>query len=68
MDIIAAHVDGAREAFQVDSRVLFNDQAGQPVYAHGSFIYLLDEMGHLQGLLPPIVSAERLAAIVRQLE
>lgn len=36
-----------------------------PVYAHGSFVYLLDGTGRVLSVLPPILSAERIAEIVR---
>ena len=55
----------AREAFQVETSVVGEDAAGQPIYAHGSFIYLLDGQGQVLTLLPPILGLERMAEILR---
>ncbi|MEM7211152.1 MAG: SCO family protein [Pseudomonadota bacterium] len=55
----------AREAFQVETSLVGEDAAGQPIYAHGSFIYLLDGEGQVMTLLPPILGPERMAEILR---
>jgi protein SCO1/2 len=51
-------------AFQISTKEVARDWLDQPVFAHGSFIYLLGPKGEVQTLLPPILSAERLAAIM----
>lgn len=51
-------------AFEVDVEPLFQDPGGQWIYAHGSFIYLLDAKGGLLTLLPPILGADEAARIV----
>lgn len=56
----------ARAAFQVEAKKLFDDPEGNPVYAHGSFIYLIGPDGRLLTLLPPILGPERMAEIIRQ--
>ena len=56
-------LEAARAAFQVEIEKLFEDPAGRPVYAHGSFIYLLDAEGAVQTLLPPVLSVERMTEI-----
>lgn len=53
-----------REAFQVEAELLFVDPDGRPVYAHGSYIYLLDAEGAFLTLLPPILSPARMTEIV----
>jgi len=52
------------DLFQVAHEVVFEDPEHGPVYAHGSFIYLLDPAGEVLTLIPPILSAERAAQIV----
>ena len=55
----------ARAAFQVEAKKIFDDPAGNPVYAHGSFIYLIGPDGKVLTLLPPILAPERMAEIIR---
>lgn len=52
----------ARKAYRVESDIIGEDIAG-PIYAHGSFVYLLDEKGELLTLLPPVLGSERMAEI-----
>lgn len=56
----------ARTAFQVEAKKIFDDADGNPVYAHGSFIYLVGGDGKVLTLLPPILAPERMAEIVRK--
>lgn len=56
----------AREVFQIEREILFETPYGDPVYAHGSFIYLTDKSGKVQSVLPPILGADRLAEIIRK--
>lgn len=49
--------------FAVESEVVFEDPELGPVYAHGSQIFLLDGDGGFLTLLPPILSADRIADI-----
>ena len=53
------------DAFQVEITPLFTDPAGQTIFAHGSFLYLLDADGNLLTLIPPILDADRAIDIVR---
>jgi len=55
----------ARAAFQVEIETLFEDPAGQPVLAHGSFVYLLDASGKVLTLMPPVLGVRRMAEIVQ---
>lgn len=54
----------AYAAFNVDIEPLFTAPDGQTIYAHGSFIYLLDAQGTLLTLIPPILGPGETADIV----
>jgi len=60
-----AALAAVRERFQVDSKVVFEDVTG-PVYAHGSFIYLIGAEGRVETLIPPILGPERIAQLMRK--
>lgn len=53
----------ARAAFQVQVEKLFEDPDGRPVYAHGSYIYLLDGAGAVLTLMPPILGLDRMEEV-----
>jgi protein SCO1/2 len=50
--------------FGVEAVEVAQEPDGQPIFAHGSFIYLLDGAGKLLTVLPPILSDDRAAEIV----
>lgn len=54
----------AYDAFNVEVEVLFDDPFVGEIFAHGSFIYLLDKDGALLTLIPPVVSNEQARDIV----
>lgn len=54
----------AYDAYSIETEEVFFDPEHGPVYAHGSFIYLLDAQGKFLTLVPPIVSPEQAATIV----
>ncbi len=56
----------ARAAFQVEARQVAETPEGAPLYAHGSFIYLVGRDGVVKSLLPPILSPERIAELMRK--
>ena len=56
----------ARAAFQVEVTQVAATPEGAPIYAHGSFIYLVGPDGMVKSVLPPILSPERLAALMRK--
>ena len=60
----AAALAAARAAYQVEIETLFTDPAGRPVFAHGSFVYLLDASGTVLTLMPPVLGIDRMAEIV----
>ncbi len=60
----AEALEASYEAFNVEIEPLFTDPAGQTIYAHGSFIYLLDGDGAFLTLIPPILGPDEAAKIV----
>lgn len=60
-----AALAAARKAFQVEAKKVSETRDGAPIYAHGSFIYLMDGDGEFMTLMPPVLSAERMAEIVK---
>ncbi|MEM9198650.1 MAG: SCO family protein [Pseudomonadota bacterium] len=60
-----AALQHAYDLFGVESSVVFIDPVLGPIYAHGSFIYLLDGDGIVLSVLPPILTAERIVEILR---
>jgi protein SCO1/2 len=54
----------AYDAFSIEKEFLFNDPEYGPVYAHGSFMYLLDGDGMTLTLIPPVLSDEEIIAII----
>ena len=54
-----------REAFQVEISEVAEDFDGLPIYAHGSFIYLLGPDGNLDTLIPPVIGPDRMAEIIK---
>lgn len=51
------------DAFGVEITPIFQDPEHGWIYAHGSFIHLLDGEGELLTLIPPILGAEQAAGI-----
>jgi protein SCO1/2 len=54
----------AYDAFSIEKEFLFDDPEFGPVYAHGSFMYLLDGTGKTLTLIPPILSDDEIIAII----
>jgi protein SCO1 len=50
--------------FAVDNAVVFTDPTGQPVYAHGSLLYVLSGQGKFLTVIPPVLSDDRAEAII----
>ena len=61
--------DGAladvRQKFRIKIENVGHDINGNPIYNHGSFIYLLGPDGKFQTLLPPILEAKQMAEIIK---
>jgi len=56
----------ARAIFQVETSQVAETPEGAPLYAHGGFIYLVGRDGVVKSLLPPILSPERIAELMRK--
>ncbi len=54
----------AYDAFSVDREVLFTDPAGGEIFAHGSFVYLLDGAGEVLTLVPPVMDVDQAVKII----
>lgn len=54
----------ARAAFQVEFSEVARLPDGSPVYAHGSFVYLVGRDGLVKSVLPPILAPERIAELM----
>jgi len=55
----------AYDAFQVEKSLVYEHPEEGPIYAHGSFIYLLGPDGGFKTLMPPILSSDRMAEVVK---
>lgn len=55
----------AYDAFQVEKSLVYEHPEEGPIYAHGTFVYLLDPDGNFKTLMPPILSPERMAEVVK---
>ena len=53
----------AYTAFQIEKSLVYEHPDEGAIYAHGSFIYLLDPQGQFKTLFPPILGAERIAEL-----
>lgn len=51
--------------FHVNVSPVGTDAAGAPIYAHGSFVYLLGPQGQVLAMLPPVLAPDAMAQIVR---
>lgn len=51
------------DLYNIERNVVFVDPEHGEVFAHGSFIYLLDATGAVQTVLPPILGPERVTEI-----
>ncbi|MEO0371108.1 MAG: SCO family protein [Pseudomonadota bacterium] len=59
-------LNAAYSAYRVTFEHLFDDPDYGPIYSHGSHIYLLDPAGEVLTLLPPVLPAEQVVAIVKR--
>ena len=53
------------KAFSIDSSLVFDDAQDGAVYAHGSFLYLLDAHGSFVTVIPPILTTDRVVDLSR---
>jgi protein SCO1 len=59
-----AALRAAYKAFSIDSSLVFDDPTYGAVYAHGSFLYLLDAKGGFLTVIPPILSTDRVVDLI----
>lgn len=62
----AAQLQAAAKAYQVESKVVSQTADGKPVFAHGSYIYLMGPDGKLATIIPPVLGDEQMAGIIRR--
>ncbi len=55
----------AYDAFKIEKSLVYEHPDEGPIYAHGSFIYLIDGNGDFKTLLPPILSPERIFDVTK---
>ena len=56
----------AAKAYQVESKQVSQTPDGKPVFAHGSFIYLMGPDGKLATIIPPVLGDDQRAGIMRR--
>lgn len=61
-----AALAAARAAFQVEVKQVAETADGAPIYAHGSFVYLVGRDGRVRSVLPPVLGPERIAELIRR--
>jgi protein SCO1/2 len=61
-----AALASARAVFQIEASEVATTPEGAQIYAHGSFIYLVGRDGTVKSVLPPILSPERMAELMRK--
>jgi protein SCO1/2 len=61
-----AALTSARAVFQIEASEVATTPEGAPIYAHGSFIYLVGRDGTVKSVLPPILSPGRMAELMRK--
>ena len=59
-------LEDVRKKFQVRTEYVGEDIDGNPIYNHGSFIYLLGPDGKFQTLMPPILGPPEMAKVFRK--
>lgn len=59
-----AELAAVYKLYAIDHSQVFEDPEYGPVYAHGSFLYLLDAKGKFLTVLPPILTTERVMEII----
>lgn len=56
----------AAKAYQVETKKVSETADGKPVFAHGSFIYLMRPDGKLATIIPPVLGDDHMAGIMRR--
>lgn len=55
----------AYKAFNVEKSLVYEHPEEGPIYAHGSFIYLVGPDGEFKTLMPPILGVDRIVELTR---
>ena len=61
-----AELRAAAMAYNVEAKLLTEPGDKEPIYAHGSFIFLMKPDGKFATLFPPVMGPEAIAASVRR--
>ncbi len=48
----------------MESKYLGQSNKGEPIFSHGSYIYLMGPDGEFQTLLPPVMDSETMAKTI----
>lgn len=59
-------LSAVRARFNVTLETVAEDPTGAPIFAHGSFVYLVDADGDLATMIPPILGPERIAELAKK--
>lgn len=59
-----ADLKAAYKAFSIENSAVYEDPFYGPVYAHGSFLYLLNANGGVLTVIPPILSTDRVIDLI----
>jgi len=59
-------VAAAMKSYKVSAKPMGQSWKGTPVISHGSYIYLMGPDGALLSVLPPVLSSEAMAGIIRR--
>lgn len=59
-------IDAAKRTYQVESTQVSQAGDGSPIYAHGSFIYLMRPDGSFATLIPPVIGVDKMADLMRR--
>ncbi len=61
-----AQLAAVAKAYRVESEQVGTSWKGEPVFAHGSYIYLMGPDGRFATLLPPVLDAVTMAETIRK--
>jgi protein SCO1/2 len=61
-----AELRAAATAYNVETRLLTEPGGKAPIYAHGSYIFLIKPDGKFAALFPPVMGAQAIAAALRR--
>lgn len=59
------NLEKVHKAYQIGVEKVGEDIFGKPIYSHGGYVYLMNPDGDLATIIPPILSAEQMASIIR---